>query len=84
MPMPMPMPTRIGMTIRLNGLYSYLYGHNDKVTNRESLQTAALNKIRHRLTEIIQIGQAKIDSFKKAEQDLINGGKKIDLLINEI
>ena len=48
---------------------------------RNSLQTAVLEKIRHRLNELTSLGNAQVDSLKKTEQDLLDGEKQILLFI---
>jgi hypothetical protein len=67
--------------------YSYPQGHPQTTiprdVYRDSIQTAVLNKVRLRLDETIQIGNAQIDSLRKTEQDLIDGEKKLQLLIND-
>jgi FtsZ-binding cell division protein ZapB len=78
----MPMPTGV------NPSYSYPQGYPQTTIPadifRESLQTAALNKIRYRFDETIQVGNAEIESLKKAEQDLTNGEKKLQSIINDL
>jgi ESCRT-I complex subunit TSG101 len=78
----MPMPTGV------NTSYSYPQGYPQPTIPadvfRESLQAAALNKIRYRFDETIQVGNAEIESLKKAEQDLTNGEKKLQSIINEL
>jgi hypothetical protein len=77
-PTPMPMPSA--------GSTSYPYAQTTipREVYRDSIQTAVLDKVRHRLDETIQIGNAQIDSLRRTEQDLINGEKNIQLLINEV
>ena len=50
---------------------------------RESLQTAVLDKVRHRCNEISQLGKAQIDSLRKTEQDLLDGQNKLQSLIQD-
>jgi hypothetical protein len=47
------------------------------------MQSAVLDKIRGRLHETIQVGNAQIDSLRKTEQDLTIGQRKIEEMINE-
>jgi hypothetical protein len=77
----MPMPSA-GSTS-----HSYPYGYPQtqipQDIYRESIQTAVLNKVRNRLGETVELGNAQIISLKKTEQDLIDGEKKIQLLITD-
>ncbi|CAF3626646.1 unnamed protein product [Rotaria sordida] len=86
MPMPTPIGTGIGGT-QGNPSYSYPYGYPQtqipQDIYRDSIQTAVLDRVRNRLDETVQIGQAQIDSLKKTEQDLIDGEKTIQRLIND-
>ena len=50
---------------------------------RESIQSAVLDKVRVRLDETIQIGNVEIESLRKTEQDLTEGEKKLQTLIND-
>ncbi|CAF1605225.1 unnamed protein product [Rotaria sp. Silwood1] len=83
----MPTPMGMGMTTAGNPSYSYPYGYPPtqipQDVYRDSVQTAVIDRVRTRLDETIQIGKAQIDSLKKAEQDLIDGEKKIQLFIND-
>jgi hypothetical protein len=47
------------------------------------MQSAVLTKVRNRLDDTLQISNAQIVSLKKTEQDLIDGDKKIQSLIND-
>jgi len=84
----MPMPPGMGMGVGPSTSYSYPYGYPQtqipQDVYRDSIQTAVLNKVRLRLDETLQIGNAEIDSLRKTEQDLIDGEKKIQLLINNV
>ncbi len=51
---------------------------------RNSIQSAALDKVRYCLQETLQIGNAQIDSLRKTEQDLIDGEKKIQNVISDV
>ena len=77
----MPMPN-VG-----NPSYAYSQGYSDPAISRDvyrdSIQDAVLNKVRSRVDETLQIGNVEIDSLRKAEQDLMNGEKKVQGLINE-
>ncbi len=82
------MPTPAGMCPGPSTSYSYPHGYLQtpipRDVYRDSIQTAVLNKIRLRLDETIQIGNVQIDSLRKTEQDLINGEKKLELLITDV
>ena len=77
----MPMPSG-GSTS-----HSYPYGYPQtqipQDVYRESMQSAVLTKVRNRLDDTLQISNAQIVSLKKTEQDLIDGEKKIQVLIND-
>jgi ESCRT-I complex subunit TSG101 len=78
------MPTATG-----GGSTSFSYPHGypqiqiPQDVYRDSIQSAVLDKVRHRLDETIQIGNAQIDSLRKTEQDLMDGETKIQLLISD-
>jgi hypothetical protein len=82
----MPMPLGMGMGAGPSTSHSYPYGYPPiqvpETIYRDSIQTAVLDKVRYNLDETIQIGNAQIDSLRRTEQDLINGEKTIQLLIN--
>ncbi|UJR07560.1 hypothetical protein I4U23_011848 [Adineta vaga] len=84
----MPMPQGYSMPTGSNTSYSYPYGYPQQQIPqdiyRESLQAAVLNKVRTRLDETIQIGNAQIDSLRKTEQDLNNGEKKLQTIIHDL
>jgi hypothetical protein len=75
------------MNTGTNTSYSYPYGYPQtqipQDVYRESMQSAVLTKVRNRLDDTLQISNAQIVSLKKTEQDLIDGEKKIQLLIND-
>jgi hypothetical protein len=77
----MPMPSG-GSTS-----HSYPYGYPQtqipQDVYRESMQSAVLTKVRNRLDDTLPISNAQIVSLKKTEQDLIDGDKKIQSLIND-
>ena len=50
---------------------------------RDSMQSAVLDKVRGRLRETVQLGNAQIDSLRRTEQDLTAGENQIQSLINE-
>lgn len=50
---------------------------------RESVETAALDRVRYRLDEAIQLRNAEMDSLKKTEEDLLNGEKRIQSMISD-
>lgn len=50
---------------------------------RDSLQSAVLDRIRSRLKETIQLGNAQIDSLQKTRQDLTDGETKLQILVDE-
>jgi hypothetical protein len=83
----MPTPAGMGMNTGANTSHSYPYGYPPTQIPhdiyRESIQTAVLNKVRNRLGETVELGNAQIISLKKTEQDLVDGEKKIQLLIND-
>ena len=80
----MPMPTERG---------SYPYGGYNSNPNetqipkdvyRESLQSAVLEKVRNNLNEKREIVKVEIDSLHKRKEDLNNGEKKLQLLIDNL
>jgi ESCRT-I complex subunit TSG101 len=77
----MPMPGNAHTTV---SPYPYATSTIPQDIYRDSLQTAAFEKIRTRLNEFNQMGRAQIDSLRKTEQDLQNGEKKIDMFIQNI
>ncbi|CAF4335298.1 unnamed protein product, partial [Adineta steineri] len=84
----MPMPSVIGTGgSTANTSHSYPYGYPQtqipQDVYRDSLQTAVFDKVRNRLDETLQIGNAQIDSLRKTEQDLQEGDKKLQIMINE-
>lgn len=91
MPMPMQMPMQMPMSMPMGGgtSQSYPFGYPPSQNQipqdiyRESLQTAVLDKVRHRCNEISQLGKAQIDSLRKTEQDLLDGQKQLQSLIQD-
>ena len=89
-PSSMPMPGGVGMAAAAvasgSSSHSYPYGYPQTqipdAIYRDSVQAAVLDKVRFRLNEITQIGKAEIDSLRKTEQDLIDGERKIQSLID--
>jgi len=67
------MPTPMGVGGPPNTSYAYPYGYPQQQISpdviRSSLQSAVLDKVRYRFDEAMQIGNAEIDSLRKAEQD---------------
>jgi hypothetical protein len=84
-----PYPTNPSTSMPIPGSTSYSYPHGYPQTTiprevyRDSMQSAVLDKIRGRLHETIQVGNAQIDSLRKTEQDLTIGQRKIEEMINE-
>ena len=82
------MPTPMGVGGPPNTSYAYPYGYPQQQISpdviRSSLQSAVLDKVRYRFDEAMQMGNAEIDSLRKAEQDLTNGEKKLQLLITSL
>ncbi|CAF1499886.1 unnamed protein product [Adineta steineri] len=84
----MPMPSVMGTGgSAASTSHSYPYGYPQtqipQDVYRDSLQTAVFDKVRNRLDETLQIGNAQIDSLRKTEQDLQEGDKKLQIMINE-
>jgi hypothetical protein len=83
MPMPMSMSAERG---------SYPYGgypnpnetQIPKDVYRESLQSAVLEKVRNTLNDKREIVKVEIDSLHKRQEDLNNGEKKLQLLIDNL
>ena len=84
-----PYPVTSSMPMPPTGSSSYPYPQEyaqpaiPQSVYRDSVQTAALDRVRYRLDEAIQLGNAQIDSMRKAEEDLLNGEKKIQSMIND-
>jgi len=87
-----PYPTNSSMPMPSGGggggsSSSYPYGYPSTTIGpdvlRASVQSAVLDKIRLRLNETIQLGNAQIDSLRKTEQDLRDGEAKLCGLISE-
>ena len=89
MPTPMSMPMSMPMGGSGVVSQSYPFGYPPAQNQipqdiyRESLQTAVLDKVRHRCNEISQLGKAQIDSLRKTEQDLVDGQNKLQSLIQD-
>jgi ESCRT-I complex subunit TSG101 len=81
-------PTNPSVAMPTPGNTSHSYPHGYPPTTipqtvyRDSIQSAVLDKIRGRIIETIQLGNAQIDSLKKTEQDLLEGEKKIQGMIS--
>ena len=84
-----PYPTNPSMPMPAAASTSYAYPHGYPQTTiprdvyRDSIQSAAFDRIRGRLTETVQVGNAQIDSLRKTEQDLTTGQRKLEEMINE-
>jgi hypothetical protein len=79
--------TSMPATVVGNPSHSYPHGYPQTQIPQnvylDSLQSAVLNKVRDRLYEITQIGNAQIVSLKKTEQDLNDGEKTLQTLITD-
>ena len=84
----MPMPSGYGMPTGSNTSYSYPHGYPQTQipsdVYRDSMQAAVLQKVKNRLDETIQMGNAQIDSLRRTEQDLNNGEKKLQSLVQDL
>jgi hypothetical protein len=84
-----PYPTNPTTSMPTAGSTSYSYPHGYPQTTiprevyRDSIQSAVFDKIRGPLNETIQLGNVQIDSLQKTKQDLTEGGRKIQEMINE-
>jgi ESCRT-I complex subunit TSG101 len=84
-----PYPTNPSMPTPGGASSSYSYPQGYPSTTiprdvyRDSIQTAVLDKVRIRLNESVQMGNAEIDSLRKTEQDLMDGETKIQSMISE-
>ncbi|UJR07544.1 hypothetical protein I4U23_011832 [Adineta vaga] len=83
MPTPQTFITNTGPSTSQSYPHGYPQTQIPQDIYRESLQTAVLDKVRIRLDETIQIGNAQIDSLRRTEQDLTDGQKKLQTLIND-
>jgi hypothetical protein len=86
--MPMPGVGGVGISTGHSTSYSYPYGYPPtqipQEVYRDSIQTAVLDKVRIRLDETLQIGNAEINSLRKTEEDLNAGEKKLHGLIRDV
>lgn len=84
---PYPTSSSMPMPSAENTSYAYPQGYAQTAIPqsiyRDSIQSAALDRVRYRLDEAIQLGNAQINSMKKVEEDLLNGEKKIQSMIND-
>lgn len=66
---------------------SYPHGYPQTTLPRElirdSIQSAVMDKLRGRLKETIQLGNAQIDSLRRTEQDLTTGESQLQSLLSE-
>ncbi|CAF1569538.1 unnamed protein product [Adineta ricciae] len=85
----MPMPERYnGMSTGSSTSHSYPYGYPQTEIPadiyRASLLSAVQSKLTNRLRDTIQMSNAQIDSLRKTQEDLSNGGKTLQSLIRDM
>lgn len=84
---PYPTNTSMPMPVTGNPAYPYSQGYPQTTipesVRLDSMRSAVIDKVRSRLDEALQLGNAEIDSMKRVEQDLLTGEKKIQSLITD-
>lgn len=88
-----PYPTSSSMPIpNVNASPSYPYPYPpqqqqqdmNRQAYRDSIVTAVFDRVRGRYDEAVQIANAELSSMKQTEQDLGEGQKRLDRMINDI